>query len=267
MVIKVLRWVLPSTAGGFTWTRIERSTDSTDGIGGTWTEFTIANDPTYTADGMPIAVAYARDLVGESSYWYRIRFYDKTNAKYSEYSPALQGSEYRGYCTVEDVRNYTNIQITEYDDFSIQTLIDTMTATIDVDVGRTWQGYMHVTNELLDSDGQEIQDLPHADIQTLSAISIDEEGEGTFVSVTPSKVFTYKSSGYIALKYDAEVTRFPIGRQRIKVSYIYGNSAPSEEVRMLCLLMVTGIMKMDITRIILIDDIKRKLRKQKLTTV
>ena len=103
MVEKLLKWIAPDTSLGYTHTRVEFSTNADDLGTGTYNEFTVTNNSSYTADGLPIASTLIVDLVGSSAYWYRIRFYNLTDNKYSEYSTPMKGADFRGYCTIEEI--------------------------------------------------------------------------------------------------------------------------------------------------------------------
>lgn len=252
MVKKYIQWVAPVSAIAYTHTRVERSTDG----GSNYAEFTVLNDPSWTSNGIPIALSAAVDLIGDSGYYYRIRFYDSVNAVFSDYSTPMRGSDFRGYCTIDDVRNFTNVQSAEYSDTAIQMFIDTTTRRIDLKMGRTWQGVQTVVDSLIDGDGSDTLMLPHGDIGTISALAFDVSGDGQWTTIPVTDLYLYNEQGFCALKTStATYKNFPKYRQSIKISYTWGNEDPTEDIRSLCLLMVANMMKLDNTRLASIEEI------------
>lgn len=63
------------------------------------------------------------DVAGTENDWYKIRFYDSVNNIYSAWSQPMQGGTFFGFCTVEDVRNITNITQEDLSDTEIFKLI------------------------------------------------------------------------------------------------------------------------------------------------
>ena len=63
------------------------------------------------------------DIDGTTSSWYKVDFYDSATAKASALSDAIQGGTYKYYCTVEDVRNITNLTTSDLDDTKVANLI------------------------------------------------------------------------------------------------------------------------------------------------
>jgi len=262
MTKKYIKWVAPDTAEGYTHMEVWVSTDGT-----TYTEFTALNDPAYTANGILISDTDAIDLLGSSSYYYKIRPYDSVNAKWGDYSDPMRGSDMRGYCTISEVRGFTNVQSAEYSDAVIQTMIDTVTSSINRLTGRTWQGVETVTDEYLDGSGDAYMFI-HNDLVSVSAISVDETESGTYTTVTPSYAKVYSDRGGVYLDPNlAEVSVFPANRRAVKISYTYGNSEPTDDVKHLALLMVANTMKTDPTRYGMIAELKRALRSNSFATI
>jgi hypothetical protein len=255
MVKKYLNWIAPTTDQAFTHTEVWKSTNQ----GVSWEEFTTANDPDYGADGILLGRTWAVDLLGDSGHWYKIRFYDNENEVYSDFSDYMRGSDFRGYCTILDVRNYTNVQTGEYSDAAVQMLIDTCTASIDSFCNRTWQGITTVTDQYLDGNGSNFLPISTPDLRTVTALAIDQDGAGTFTDISESLFYVYTDRGGILLDDLAEVSTFPNGRRRVKISYTYGFEDPTDNVRHLCILMVANMMKMDTTRTAMIQELKSGL--------
>lgn len=255
VVKKYITWVAPDSNQAYTHTEVWKSTNQ----GVSWTEFTASNDPNYGADGIVIVNSYCVDNAGDSGHWYKIRFYDNVSAVYSDWSDYMTGSDFRGYCSITDVRNYTNVQSAEYSDAAVQMMIDTVTKSIDRFTGRTWQGIQTVTDKYLDGDGTNYLFVSN-DLKTVTGVAIDQ-GSGTFTTISLAYVFTYLDKGTIYLDpNNAELLTFPNKRRSVKVSYTYGNADPTDDVRHLAVLMVANMMKMDATRTSVIAELKAALR-------
>jgi hypothetical protein len=256
MVKKYIKWIAPETAEAFTHTEIWKSTNQ----GVSCAEFTTANDPLYGADGMVITAVSAVDLLGAAGHWYKIRFYDNVGLVWGDYSEYMRGDDFRGYCTILDVRNYTNVQTQEYSDAAIQMLIDTCTSSIDVFTGRTWQGVVTVTDAYLDGNGRNYMQVDN-DLQTVTSLAIDQDGAGTYTTIATTDFYVYTDKGAIYLdQNNAAVKTFVQGRRSVKVSYTHGNADPTDDVRHLAILMVANMMKMDNTRTSVIEELKNGLR-------
>lgn len=255
MVKKYITWIAPSSEEAFTHTEVWVSKNA----GVSFDEFTTANDPDYTANGILIADTDSVDLIGDSGYWYKIRFYDSTNGVWSDYSDPMRGSDFRGYCTITDVRNYTNVQSAEYSDAALQMMIDTTTSAINLNTGRTWQGVETETDAYFDGNGKNFMFVEN-DLISITSLAIDDTGDGTFTSISSAYIHTYLDRGSILLDDDAEVTIFPNRRRRVKITYTHGHADPTNDVRNLAILMVANMMKMDNTRTSVIEELKGGLR-------
>jgi hypothetical protein len=163
------------------------------------------------------------------------------------------------YCTVSDVRNYTGVGSAEYSDAAIYDFIKRTTNKIDELTGRTWKGTQTVTNEYYDGDDTDLLWMNNTDLQSVTAVSIDDNLDGTYTTITVTRVHVY-NEGYIVLDRNAEITSFVSGPKTIKVSYTYGNSEPSELVRELAVLIVANMMRNDPVRAENIDRIFEKVR-------
>lgn len=106
----LIRWTVPESAE-LTYTTVYIYSSSTET--GTYSE--VANqgiaDNTYF------------DEAGTTSTWYKVRFYDSSTTLWSDYSTALQGGTFEGYCTITDVRNITNLTTTDISDTVLYELI------------------------------------------------------------------------------------------------------------------------------------------------
>jgi len=252
---KYLTWVAPATAEAFTHVEVWKSVDA----GVNYTEFTASNDPAYGVAGIVITDTDAVDLIGASDHWYKIRFYDNVNHVYGDWSDAMRGSDFRGYCTITDIRNYTNVQSAEYSDAAVQMMIDTCTASIDLNTNRSWQGIVAATDIYLDGKGTNFMFIDN-DIVAVTSLAIDDDDDGTYTSISASKFHVYPDKGAILLDKDAEVATFTNARRSVKISYTHGFADPDDAVRHLCILRVANMMKMDATRTNMIEEIMTGLR-------
>ena len=63
------------------------------------------------------------DKDGTTAYWYKIRFFDSVNTKYSDYTDAIQGGALSLYCSVDDVRAATGLNALDISDTAIYELM------------------------------------------------------------------------------------------------------------------------------------------------
>ena len=154
------------------------------------------------------------------------------------------------YCTVEEVRNYTGIASEELPDSIVSTMITAVTKDIDAKTGKTWQGVATASNEYYTGDGSDTLFLCRPNIIELLSIEIDDDDDGTYTTVTPSKVKVYKDEGILVLRDDAEVTTFPTYDKSTKVTYTYATATSSvpEDIKMLALDMVANLLHKDPAR-------------------
>ncbi len=143
------------------------------------------------------------------------------------------------YATVTEFRNITNLGSSEYSDTKIGQLLDFATEIIDARTGRTWQGSQTVTDEMYDGNGESFFYLDQVDIASVSALSIDEDYDGTFVDIDLSDILLYDEIGKLVLDVAREpsiaVEAFTKGNQTVKVSYTYGGALPTNNVKELCI--------------------------------
>lgn len=150
------------------------------------------------------------------------------------------------YCTATQVRSFTQTQNTEYSDTAVNDIIGRATNLIDSRTGRTWKGLQVVTDELHDGDDGVLLWLNKTEVQSITALSIDDDDDGTYTTITVDDYVKHKTGeSFFTLDTEAEVTRFAAGINTIKVSYTHGNTTPSERVRRLCLLIVQNEINYD----------------------
>jgi len=74
------------------------------------------------------------DPTGTRSQWYKIDFYDTTTVQASALSDPMKGGTYMGYCTVEDVRNLTNLTVNDLTDTQLCNLIEYAAHQVNADI-------------------------------------------------------------------------------------------------------------------------------------
>ena len=117
-----LRWNIPVNDCSYDFTYIYRSTSET----GSYTN--IANqsidDNTYC------------DADGGITNWYKIRFYNSTTFKWSDYSTPMQGGSYYGYSSVVEVREISNLTVDDISDSDLSRLIQKATAYLNAEINQ-----------------------------------------------------------------------------------------------------------------------------------
>jgi len=174
------------------------------------------------------------------------------------------------YCSVKDIRDFTNVSSGEYSDAQLYLMTKMATNSIDDETGRTWKGIQTITNEVYDGDGTDTLSLDQTDVQSITALSIDTVGDGTYTAVSSSN--TQTSSGcfvyhdYIILDAKANIPSFRAGVQSVKISYTYGNASAPENIRLVAILIVSNMMKQNAVYAKTIsEEIKKNKRKVRLS--
>lgn len=148
------------------------------------------------------------------------------------------------YCSVDDIRSYLRIADNTMSDEELHKMILHATALIDERTGRTWKGIQTVTDEYYDGTGSRQLFLFQTDLVSVTSLAIDNDNDGTYTTVTASYVNVYPE-GYITLDTDAEVPTFSGRYKSVKITYTYGHSRPTEDIRHLAILMVANMMNED----------------------
>ena len=74
------------------------------------------------------------DESGDTTTWYKVRFYNSTSSNYSSYSDPMQGGTYIGYCSLNYVRDLCNITTDDISDTELYSLIAKATVVLNSDV-------------------------------------------------------------------------------------------------------------------------------------
>ena len=118
---QLLRWAIPTDSDvSYDYTYIYRATSQS----GAYSE--IANQVISNNEYF--------DLDGETSNWYKIRFFDSTETKWSNYSTELQGGTFYGYCSIKEVRTLTGLTETQISDSNVFSLIKYAMAQLNADI-------------------------------------------------------------------------------------------------------------------------------------
>jgi len=160
------------------------------------------------------------------------------------------------YCTVAEVRNWTNVQAAEWGNGQIALFISGATKEIDARTGRTWQGTQTATEELYDGNGSKFLKLKQMDIAAVSYLGIDDDNDDVFTQMSSNWYDTYLPEGIIKLNASATPGTFVLGNQTVKVTYTYGTAAATDDIKALCMDMVADFMNPEATRT---ERIKRKI--------
>jgi len=219
---------------------------------------------TYAQIGSDIASGtyYYHDVSGTTSLWYKVTYYDSANSIASDYSDAMQGGDTRGYTTVEELKKFSGVNTNEFSNDAVQNMIDQATNEIDKRTGRTWQETVSQSNEYYDGNGEKEMKLNRIDIQNITTLGIDDDDNDIFDTMSSSSPVWYDwyDNGRIILNASASPSVFPEGIKNVRVTYTYGNSEPTEDIKHLCLLMVTDMLNPEARRTELIE---RKLKELK----
>ena len=118
----ILRWSVPSEVTSdtaFDKVYIYKSSTGSD-----YTELANQNisDNTYV------------DEDGSTTDWYKVRFYNSSTSKYSDYSDAMQGGSFVGYCSISDFRAITNLDTSCISDGDAYDLISMAAYQINGDI-------------------------------------------------------------------------------------------------------------------------------------
>ena len=133
---QLLRWAIPADSDvSYNYTYIYRSTSQS----GIYSE--IANQL--------IADNEYFDIDGEVSSWYKIRFFDDSETKWSNYSTELQGGTFYGYCSILDVRTLTGLTESQISDSNLFSLIKYGMAQLnaDIQVKHNNERLLYISNE------------------------------------------------------------------------------------------------------------------------
>lgn len=131
----LLRWKIPDTEATYTQVKIYRASSESGAYSLLATQ-TITDNTYY-------------DPSGSTLFWYKILFTDGTND--SAYSDAVQGGTFVMYCTVDDVRQMTNIAASDLSDTQIADLIVWAGTQLNADIHCHWEeeqvSYINDTKE------------------------------------------------------------------------------------------------------------------------
>jgi hypothetical protein len=76
------------------------------------------------------------DQDGGLNHWYKVRFYNSTTIKWSDYSSPMQGGTYAGYSSVTEVREINNLTVDDISDSNLSRLIQKATAYLNAEINQ-----------------------------------------------------------------------------------------------------------------------------------
>lgn len=116
----LIKWRSIDSEATYNYTKIYRATSETGSYGLIATQ--IIADQSYF------------DKEGTTDSWYKVAFYDSVNILLSTLSDAIQGGTIKGYCSIADVRNITNISTNDLTDTQICNLIEYIGPQVNSDI-------------------------------------------------------------------------------------------------------------------------------------
>ena len=131
------------------------------------------------------------DPQGNRSSWYKIQYYDSVTGNASELSDPSQGGTYYGYCTVDEIRQMTNISASDISDTQLATMIGFAGAQINGDMN------VHHEDEVikyLDSHRSNKQDGVNSTFFT-EHYPIGDANDDFRITVSDINVYSVDSSG------------------------------------------------------------------------
>lgn len=163
----LIKWLVPDTTYGWDMIKILRS-QSKNGTYSLIHSQEVINNEYY-------------DTTGTASDWYKLVFYNSTTGDESNYTPPLQAEHFRGYATIQEVRDFTRVTKKEFDDSTIQLMIDRATSRINEETSRIWGGQKIVTKSF-SGDGTDTLFFNDADVSEILRIEVDENNDNNFVT-------------------------------------------------------------------------------------
>lgn len=123
----IIKWSIPDTAEvTYDYTEVHRATSENGSYSLIATQ-AIA-DNTYF------------DIDGSSANWYKIRFKDDSESKYSSYSDPIQGGEFNAYCSFDDIRLLSGVTSSQLTDSQLFDLIKRFAVgAVNKSISREWR--------------------------------------------------------------------------------------------------------------------------------
>ena len=236
-IATTIKWDLPDTDEvTFDKVYLYRATS----VDGTYSDLAnqVITDNTYT------------DMNGTSEHWYKVRFWDSDNDIWSDYSTAIQGGSDYGYCSPDDVYNFTPITSTDASYTVISKLIPYATARLNSEINIRYsdEEVKYISNEKQnDLDGSNTtfysKNFPIGDnnddgevlAADITAYTIASDGTRTVVTV--SSIDDHKIGKFT-------VSSAPSGSDRFYISYSYTRleeSTPHVLIKQACAFMTAAL--------------------------
>jgi len=165
------------------------------------------------------------------------------------------------YCSIQEVRDFTRAGSAEWSDDAIYGMMKRATNLIDERTGRTWKGVQTKTDEYYDGDDTARLWFNKTDIQSISAVAIDNDADGVYTSLIVDDDIFLKHKSYMLINsINAGITSFRAGANTVKVTYTWGNERATESVKLLCMLLVSNWINLDRTRAEEIERLMQELK-------
>jgi len=151
------------------------------------------------------------------------------------------------YATVDDVRNFTNVNSAEFSDAQITSMIEYAESFIDARTGHDFTEGGVTLTEYYDGNGTDSFFLNHFPVLSVSSLSVDANNDGTYTELTEGRTndyVLYNDVGRVVLTDDCNTTSvWPDYPKSIKITYTYGYSSVPDYVKFLTVLIVANLLK------------------------
>lgn len=197
------------------------------------------------------------DVAGTTANWYKIKFYDNVADKWSDFSDAWQGGTWQGYCTIQDIRDMTNLTEKDITDAGVCFLISQAGQKLNHDMS------VYIEEEYMKniprSDGVKINEIDGVNTTFYTYFYPIGDFNNTFkVTVSDIKVYQYDTSTSPVTKTELSVAsiipntgQFDLTTapavspaKKLKVTYRYvplSVSDPHDLVRQACILLTASL--------------------------
>lgn len=146
------------------------------------------------------------------------------------------------FVTVEEIRDYTKVQSTEWTDEALESLSVSLSERFMGLTNTQYEILGTVTDKLYKGTDYNGIILEHSPIVSITALSIDNNGDYTYTALTVADdIIINNEAGIVYLKSTAEVTKFTQPTTNplpVKISYTWGTASVPEDVKLVVLEMI-----------------------------
>jgi len=178
-----------------------------------------------------------------------------------------------GLVTVSEVRGYIGIQQEEYDDTTVQLMIDAITDYIHEITNNYWDtnGLKTETDEYYKGQDSSTLVLKHSPIGSVTALSIDDDGDYSYTSIdVANDIQVLNETGIIVLKDTATLTSFKGTSKNpynVKVTYTWGSTTIPNNVKLLALDLIAEKISSDAERKARVERRLNELKRWQISSV